>query len=310
MLAKVSPALPRDDARWGFELKWDGIRALARIERGSLTLASRNRLELTGRYPELRRLADAVAPHSAILDGELVGFDRNGRPTFEALQQRMGLEGGKRVTADPGIAIAYMIFDLLALDGRSLLSESYTVRRAALEDLGLEGSHWLTPPHAAGGGDLLLAMSREQRMEGVIAKRLDSRYEAGKRTGAWLKIKNQQRQEFVVGGWVPGEGKRSGTIGALVIGVYEGDRLVSAGKVGTGFTDGMLREFEAMLRPLVRETSPFAAGEVPHEARFVKARLVCEVEFTEWTSRTGQLRHPSFKGLRPDTEPHEVIREG
>ena len=203
MLAKLAPALPRDDSHWAFEFKWDGIRGVARIERGALSLLSRNRLDMTGRYPELRRLADALGERSAVLDGEVVGFDASGRPTFEALQQRMGLEGGKRVAADRGVGVAYIIFDLLYLDGRSLLGLPYTGRRAALEDLGLEGSHWHTPPHAVGGGDLLLQASREQRMEGVVAKRLDSRYEPGKRTGAWLKIKNQQRQQFVIGGWVP-----------------------------------------------------------------------------------------------------------
>ena len=309
MLAKLVPTLPRDDARWGFELKWDGIRAVARIEQGALSLMSRNRLDMTGRYPELRAMAAALGTHSAVLDGEIVGFDASGRPSFEALQQRMGLEGGKRVPADRGVAVAYMVFDLLSLDGRSLLDEPYTARRAALEELELAGSHWHTPPHSVGGGDLLLETSREQRIEGVIAKRLDSHYEPGKRSGAWLKVKNQQRQEFVIGGWVPGAGRRLGMIGALVIGTYEGDRFVSAGKVGTGFTERMLRELEALLRPLARATSPFAGGAVPREAHFVEPRFVCEVEFTEWTSRTGQLRHPSFKGLRPDKDPREVVRE-
>ncbi len=243
------PELPRDDGRWGFEFKWDGIRAVARIERGALSLASRNRLDMTGRYPELRALAAALGAHSALLDGEIVGFDASGRPTFEALHQRMGLEGGKRVTADPGVGIAYMIFDVLALDGRSLLAEPYAERRAVLEALELDGSHWHTPPQSEGGGDLILATSREQRMEGVIAKRLTSRYEPGKRSGTWLKIKNQQRQEFVIGGWVPGEGTRSGKIGALVIGTYDGDHLVSAGKVGTGFSERTLGELEALLGP-------------------------------------------------------------
>lgn len=133
MLAKLVPALPRDDERWGFEFNWDGIRAVAQIDRGTLSPASRNRLDMTGRYPELRALAAALGPHSALLDGEIVGFDASGRRTFEALRQRMGLEGGERVQADPGIGIAYMIFDVLVLDGRSLLAEPYTERRSVLE---------------------------------------------------------------------------------------------------------------------------------------------------------------------------------
>ena len=156
----------------------------------------------------------------------------------------------------------------------------------------------------------MLQTSRDQGMEGIVAKRLESRYEPGKRTGAWLKIKNQQRQEFVIGGWVPGAGKRDAKIGALVIGYWDEARFVSAGKVGTGFTEERLRELAELLRPLARESSPFDAGVVSRGTHFVEPRLVCEVEFTEWTSRTGQLRHPSFKGLRTDKAPRDVVREG
>jgi bifunctional non-homologous end joining protein LigD len=147
-------------------------------------------------------------------------------------------------------------------------------------------------------------------MEGVVAKRLDGRYEPGKRTGTWLKIKNQQRQEFVIGGWVPGAGKRAGKIGALVIGYWDRDNFVSAGKVGTGFTEAHLRELSELLAPLASEVSSFASGAVPRDTNFVEPRLVCEVEFTEWTSRTSQLRHPSFKGLRTDKAASDVVREG
>jgi bifunctional non-homologous end joining protein LigD len=228
---------------------------------------------------------------------------------FEALHQRRGIEGGTQLAIRGGVAVALIVFDLLAFDGRSLLSAPYLERRAALEALDLNARHWQTPPFSRGGGEAMLQTSREQRMEGVIAKRLDSTYEPGKRSGAWLKIKNQQRQEFVIGGWVPGEGKRAGTIGALVIGYYEAGRFVSAGKVGTGFSDAGLRELLTLLDPLARDTSPFAVGELPRGVHFVEPKLVCEVEFTKWTSRTAQLRHPSFKGLRTDKPPEDVIRE-
>jgi bifunctional non-homologous end joining protein LigD len=205
--------------------------------------------------------------------------------------------------------VAYIVFDLLYLDGHSLLSAPYEERRATLAGLQLDGPHWQTPPHSVGGGREMLALSREQGLEGVIAKRLGAPYEPGKRSGAWLKIKNQQRQEFVIGGWVPGAGSRAGKVGALVIGYREGNELVSAGKVGTGFTAAMLRDLEERLRPLARATSPFTSGVVPREAHHVEPRLVCEVEFSEWTSASRQLRHPSFKGLRPDKSPDEVFRE-
>ena len=140
-----------------------------------------------------------------------------------------------------------------------------------------------------------------------MGKCLDSTYD--RVTGTWIKVKNQQRQEFAIGGWVPGAGKRSGKVGALVLGYWDGDNFVCAGKVGTGFTDAMLERLGALLRPLARSTSPFTRGSVPREAQFVEPRLVGEVEFMEWTSHSGQLRHPSFKGLRTDKDPRDVVRE-
>jgi bifunctional non-homologous end joining protein LigD len=155
----------------------------------------------------------------------------------------------------------------------------------------------------------MLATSIEHGFEGLVAKRIHSIYEPGKRPGTWLKLKNQRRQEFVVGGWVPGEGRRTGKIGALVVGYYDEGRFISAGTVGTGFTERVLEELRTMLEPLVRASSPFAGGEVPKETRFVEPLLVCEVEFTEWTTKSGQLRHPSFKGLREDKPARDVVRE-
>lgn len=306
MLAKLAPAPPQDDERWSFEVKWDGIRILTRVQDGSVQLMTRNLIDATARYPELSGLGDALPARSAVFDGEIVGFDSAGRATFEALQQR---PRARRDGSVPASNLAYILFDILELDGRSLLSTPYEERRGILENLALDGAYWQTPPATTGGGGALLAISREQGLEGIIAKRVDSGYEPGRRPGTWLKVKNQRRQEFVIGGWVPGAGKRSGTIGALVIGYHDDGELVSAGKVGTGFTEALLAELNERLTPLARETSPFTRGVIPPHARFVEPRLVGEVEFTEWTSKSGQLRHPSFKGLRFDKEPHEVIRE-
>lgn len=309
MLPKLVRDVPPDDERWGFEVKWDGIRATARVEAGALTLMTRNLIDATGRYPELGVLPAALDARTAVLDGEVVGFDEHGRATFEALRRRTGDDRTRPAQTAGDPRLAYIVFDVLYLDGRSLLSQPYEERRALLAGLDLNGGHWRVPPHSLGGGREMLELSRAQGLEGMIAKRFGSPYEPGKRSSAWLKIKNQQRQEFVIGGWVPGAGKRTGTIGALIIGYREGDQFVSAGKVGTGFTDAMLRELEERLRPLSRTSSPFASGVVPREAQHVEPRLVCEVEFTEWTSASGQLRHASFKGLRTDKSPKDVVRE-
>jgi bifunctional non-homologous end joining protein LigD len=309
MLAKLSATLPRDDDTWAFEMKWDGIRAVVSVDGGKVRVFSRNRIERTREYPELQGLGDQLARHDAVLDGEIVAFDEKGRPTFEAWQRRGGYEDGRHVTPDRQVPIAYIIFDLLFLDGHSVEALPYTERRALLNGLHLQGNYWMVPPHSIGVGAHMLQTSREQGFEGVVAKRLMSRYEAGKRTGAWTKIKNHLRQEFVIGGWIPGEGRRQGRLGALTIGYWEAGKLVSAGSVGTGFTDRMLEDLLKVLRPMARDDSPFGGGEIPRGTLFVEPRLVCEVEFTEWTSRTGQLRHPSYKGLRDDKEPEQVVRE-
>ncbi len=291
MLAKLATAVPADEERWGFEVKWDGIRLLAKVESGRLQVMTRNLIDATPRFPAIEALSAVFSDRDVVLDGEIVGFDQAGRATFEALQQRS-------------------VFDVLALDGRSLIDVPYIERRGVLESLALEDEHWRTPPYSSGGGHELLATTREQRLEGIVAKRLDSRYEPGKRSGTWIKLKHQQRQEFVIGGWVAGAGKRAGTIGALVIGYWDNGEFVSAGKVGTGFTDATLEELTVLLAPLARPTSPFTRGDLPRHVQFVEPQLVCEVEFTEWTSRTAQLRHPSFKGLRTDKAASEVVREG
>jgi bifunctional non-homologous end joining protein LigD len=310
MLARAG-SLPSDERGWSYEIKWDGVRAIAYSQPGELRLESRNLKEVTGQYPELARLNRALSSHAAILDGEIVAFDEQGRPSFAALQRRMHIgsatQAKRLAKASP---VTYMIFDLLWLDGHSLMGLPYRDRRELLLALALNGEAWQTPEQLQGKGNDVLAATARQRLEGIVAKRLDSLYEPGARPTSWVKVKNVGRQELVVGGWVPGEGKRERRIGALLVGVYEPDGAFRyAGRVGTGFSEAELDRLAKLLAPLQRDDSPFTAGEAPPRgAVFCEPQLVAEVEFTEWTA-AGSLRHPSYKGLRDDKAATEVVRE-
>jgi bifunctional non-homologous end joining protein LigD len=312
MMARTA-TLPRDDGDWAFEVKWDGVRAICHSEPGRMRLHSRNLLDITPRYPEIGRLNRALSHHRAVLDGEVVALDAEGRPSFGALQRRMHVSSETAVRRlAKETPVTYVIFDLLWLDGHSLMDLPYSERRARLAELGLgDGGRWRVPDYVVGHGAQLLAATEQQGLEGVIAKRLDSTYEPGRRTPSWLKIKNTSRQEVVVGGWVPGDGKRRDRIGALLVGVRDDDgTLRHVGRVGTGFTEGELDRLADKLRPLERDDSPFAPGgpKIPRGAVFADPELVAEVEFREWTDG-GQLRAPSYKGLRDDKSAELVVRE-
>ena len=305
--------LPSDDSGWAYEMKWDGLRALAFVTGGAVRLVSRTGRDITHAYPELARPPDAVAARQLVLDGEIVALTGGSWPDFEALQQRMNIGSAAQAKAlSAQIPVSYLAFDLLWLDGRSLVEQQYARRREQLDALGLQGSRWQVPPSfASESGADIQAVSRQQNLEGVMAKRLGSRYEPGRRSPAWRKIKNLSRQEFVIGGWKPGEGGRAGWIGSLLVGVYEDGALVYCGHVGTGFTQQTLRMLNNKLAPLRRDTSPFDPA-VPAEdaryARWVEPVLVAEVAFAGWT-RSGRLRGPAYKGLRPDKDAAEVVRE-
>jgi bifunctional non-homologous end joining protein LigD len=308
MLARLSE-LPADEEGWGAEVKWDGVRAVAYCRPGRLELRTRNLNEVTGQYPEVRRLSRQLGSHEAVLDGELVAFDREGRPSFERLQQRIHQTSEsvvrRRMKTHP---VTYVVFDLLYLDGDDLMEEPYRRRRELLEQLELSGPSWQTPGYSTGHAAELLAASREQGLEGLVLKRLDSRYTPGKRPGSWLKVKNVTRQELVIGGWLPGEGRRRNRIGALLDGYYEEDGLRYGGKVGTGFSERDLVELASRLAPLERQTSPFARGRIPKGARFVEPDLVGEFDYRELTAE-GMVRHGAFKGLREDKPAREVFLE-
>jgi bifunctional non-homologous end joining protein LigD len=309
MLAR-SGKLPPDEAAYGFEVKWDGIRTVLFCDHGHLSLQGRNFTDFTPRYPEVRELARELGARRLVLDGEVVAFDDEGRPSFERLQSRMHLASDsavkRRMRDTP---VTYVIFDLLYLDGHSTMPLAYEDRRKVLEALELEGPAWRTPAYHRGEGTALLEATRELGIEGILAKRLDSPYEPGRRASDWIKVKNVCLQDVVIGGWTPGEGGRVGHLGALVVGIIADGRLVYAGKVGTGFTERTLGMLERELEPLRRDESPFHGRQPPKGTIFVEPRLVASVEFREWTN-SGTLRAPSFKGLRPDKDPQDCVREG
>jgi bifunctional non-homologous end joining protein LigD len=310
MTARLEDDVPSDPERWSFEVKWDGVRAIAYVQPGRLRLESRNLNDITETYPELRGLVEDLGMREAVLDGEIVTFDASGRPSFELLQRRMHVTTPSAVrrlmSSHP---VLYAIFDLLYLDGHSLIELPYVERRKALEALELGGRAWRVPAPHPGEGRALLQATAAQGLEGIMAKRLDSPYEPGRRSGAWLKIKHTLRQELVIGGWMPGEGRRTSRIGALLMGYYRDGEFVYAGRVGTGFTERSLTELQNALEPYRRPTSPFAGRPpLPRGAVYVEPCLVAEIEFRHWTG-DGVMRAPSFKGLREDRAPREVVLE-
>ena len=307
-------------ADWAYEMKWDGIRAIATI-RGrpgyagrEVTFRSRNGLDLTGSYPELAELAQAVAGSGrgdAVLDGEIVALDEKGRPNFGTLQKRMGLTTPRDVErARLATPVHFFVFDVLTLGGTSREKEPYAARRALLEK-SVKDRGPITVPLDA-GDDLATALttSKQLGLEGVMAKRRDSPYREGKRSRDWIKLKHTLTQEVVVGGWRPGNGNRADSVGSLLVGIPDADGLRYVGRVGTGFTDRQLAELRTRLDGLARKTAPLL--DVPsadaRDAHWVTPSLVGEVEFAERTP-DGRLRAPSWRGWRPDKDPSDVVRE-
>lgn len=312
----IASDLPTDDG-WSYEVKWDGMRALTFIDGPSLRIQSANERDVTSSWPELTGLPAALPATTALLDGELVAFDEAGRPSFGRLQQRMHVsseaEARRRSTEVP---VTYLVFDLLHLDGHDLTAMPLRDRRRLLEQVLEPTPRWrCSPVHDDGAA--LLAVADERGLEGLVAKRVDSAYEPGRRSRAWRKVKVRRRQELVVGGWVPGEGGRSGRVGALLVGYHdrpggEDAPLRYAGRVGTGFSDAELDRLAGLLEPLARPSCPFEpappAGERLRDPRWVEPRLVAELAFAEWTT-DGRLRHPSYLGLRNDKAAAEVTRD-
>jgi DNA ligase D-like protein (predicted ligase) len=311
MLATPGELPPaQEDGRWGYEFKWDGVRAVSLVRDGTVGLWARSRTEITVRYPELARLPATLAGRHAVLDGEVVALDALGRPDFGALQGRMHRTGPEVRRMAAAAPVTYLVFDLLALDGADLTGLPYTERRKRLDDLQPAGERWVATPWYRGGGADVHAASRENGLEGVVAKRLDSPYRAGVRAPEWRKVKHLRMQSVVVGGWRPGQGRREGTIGSLLVGVPDDEgRLVFVGHVGTGFSDQDLRDLQRMLTS--RTTTPFEGAlprEVTRDAHWVEPDLVGEVAYAVWTA-DNRLRHPAWRGVRDDLEPDDVVVE-
>ncbi|WP_138998306.1 ATP-dependent DNA ligase [Rhodococcus zopfii] len=296
MLATLGDVTDLDERDWVFEGKWDGIRAVVEVHDGGVRIRSRSGRDITAEYPSLGILAQVLDGHDAVLDGEIVAFDPHQVTSFPLLQS-----GGRPV---------FLAFDILYLDGVSLQRKPYSDRRRVLELLGAAAPGLQVPDTLSGNGTEALAQSIDRGWEGVVAKRCDSVYLPGKRGTAWIKAKNWLTQEVVVAGYRPGQGARSGTFGALLLGVYEGDDLVFVGRVGSGFDDRTLTTLTASLQRLRRRTSPFAENLPTADARgavWVTPRLVGEVRFQSWTGG-GRLRHPIWRGLRDDIEASDVRR--
>jgi bifunctional non-homologous end joining protein LigD len=306
MLARSGP-LPRDDGRWAYEIKWDGVRVIAFVEGGRVRLQARSGRDVTARYPELRGMGRSLGSREVVLDGEVVAFGDDGRPSFQRLQGRMHLtsENAVRRLAERE-PVTYIAFDLLYEDGRDLTGLEYAERRERLLALGLSGPAWQAPAHHVGDGAALLEATRAQGLEGILAKRLDCPYTPGRRSPAWVKVKNVRRTDAVIGGWLPGEGNRTNRIGALLVGIHDDEGgLRYVGRVGTGFDTAELDRLARLLAPLARESSPFDGRQPPRTSRFVEPELVCAVDYGELT-QAHTLRHPVYRGLRDDVEPAQV----
>jgi bifunctional non-homologous end joining protein LigD len=314
MLATLAATLPASPQRWSFEYKWDGIRAITYWDGRRLSIESRNQLEITHRYPELHLLGEAVGSRTVVLDGEIVALDASERPSFERLQRRMHVQDRSAIRRlAEQVPVYYLIFDLLYLDGRSLMARPLEQRRDMLEELTLIGSSWRLSPAHVGEGKAMLESARRQQLEGIVAKRLESVYEPGRRSPAWLKVKIIARQEFVIGAWVPEANEDRGRVGALMLGYYEaqsrgGRRLRYAGSVGTGFSAEWHRRLVPLLEAMPRADSPFADPAPKMGARFVEPKLVAEVEYRRWPAG-GMVQQAAFKGLRADKDAGQVVDE-
>lgn len=295
------------DERWAYETKQDGQRVMVYLPGdGSVLLRARSGEDITGAYPELRPLAGALGSTPAVLDGEVLALDARGRADFQLLQSRMGLAHAPARAARRAaqVPVHLVLFDVPYL-AESLLRLPYVRRRARLTELALAGPYWSTPGAVTGHGAEALAATREHGLEGLVCKRLDSVYEPGVRSRAWIKIRNMRAEDVVVGGWLPGKGRLSGLPGALLLGQHDARRrLRYVGGVGTGWSEAERTELARLLAAAASNRCPFDPAPRIPDARWVLPRLVGEVSYSTRT-RAGLLRQPSWLRLRPELTPKE-----
>jgi bifunctional non-homologous end joining protein LigD len=307
-LATLAKQPPAGD-NWLHEIKYDGYRMGCTVSPDGVRLTSRNGLDYTAALPEIVADAKMLSVTSALLDGEVVVLLEDGRASFQALQQAMG-EAGLKTRNHARGGLMYLVFDLLEVDGEALLSRPLEERKARLHDLVVRSGvrRIRYADHVVGHGEAFFAQATKLGVEGIVSKRRDGVYQPGRRSG-WLKIKCLREQPFVVGGFTDQEGMIGG-LGALLVGHYDGGRLVFAGRVGTGFTQKISQGLLHRLRPLARRTSPFdppPAAPLAKTAHFVEPALVCNVAFAEWTD-DDKIRHPVYRGLAEGTDPKSVRR--
>lgn len=294
---------PPSGDEWFHELKFDGYRMLCRVDRGRVTIWSRNGKDWTEKFQNVVEALKTLKATSAMLDGEIVIVDAQGRSSFQKLQRAMG----KATTT----GFAYEVFDLIYLDGFSLTQTPLKHRKELLKNLVGSNSHGVIrySEHFQGNGDEFFKHACEYRIEGIVSKLADSPYESA-RNRNWLKVKCNKQQEFLIAGYTPSSKSLPG-FGSLVLGVYEKGGVVYAGRVGTGFTFKQRSDLKKELDKLSRKTSPLAVvprDPVLRETHWTQPKMIAEVAFTEWTS-DGSIRHPSFQGLRQDKNPRDVVRE-
>jgi bifunctional non-homologous end joining protein LigD len=304
---------PFDNPDWLFEIKWDGYRAVAFVQKGSTRLVSRNQNDLTNEFPELHDLATYLRVESAVLDGEVVALDDQGRPSFSLMQQRTGLRGPhKRSSRRTDLPILYYVFDLLHVDGYDLRRVSLEERKKILETIVISSETMRYSDHYPGQGIALFEVAKQKGLEGILAKRRASCYEE-RRGREWLKIKITQTVDCVVGGYIDPEGSRQ-YFGSLILGLYnEKGQLSYVGNAGTGFTQSTLKDVWEIMHPREIKTSPFHGPVDLKKTHWIKPELVAEIKFTEWTHETAdgglKLRAPVYMGLRKDKEPKECTFE-
>ncbi|MGI5451816.1 ATP-dependent DNA ligase [Streptomyces sp. CA-249302] len=299
------------DARWAYETKQDGQRVVAYLQGdGSVLLRARSGENITGAYPELRPLGTALGVTPAVLDGEVLALDEQGRADFQLLQSRMGLvhSPGKAARQAAEVPVHLVLFDVMHLGGQDLTPLTYARRRALLEGLGLDGPFWSTPAALVGHGEQALRATREHGLEGLVCKRLDSVYEPGVRSRTWIKIRNMHSEDVLVGGWVPGKRRLSALPGAVLVGQRAGGRLRYVGNVGTGWSEAERTQLAALLAAAATDVCPFDPVPKVAGARWVVPRLVGEVRYSTRT-RAGLLRQPSWLRLRPDLAPEEAAAD-